>query len=195
MCSSDLTKVHLNEWLCRLNTCNYAYVGSRRIMSESQLTVTTAAGIYRYYDGISFDATGTPTTPLKPFLARRIDKYEVATLNQALEENGFKEMFKVLWASVESDDNIRRWDTNSWLYARDRTDLFAMPDTYANQWREIVANFAFDVESRFDHATQKWEATFTKRTPSATWSRIMEWVKTKMYNTVETEVYQLDWGK
>ena len=183
------TKAHLNEWLYRNERMG---VGSRRIMSESQLVVCAHNKLYRYYDGISFDANGAPTTPLKPFRARRIDKDEVAELNKAIDENGFKEMFKVLWGAVTQEDASRPNRYNArWLSANDRTDVFSMPDLYADEWMGMVACFAFDSESRYNPDTAKWETKNIKRTPSAVWSLIMGWAKTKMYKTIETEVYEL----
>jgi len=183
------TKAHLNEWLYKNERMG---VGSRRIMSENQLVVYTPTSIYRYYDGISFDANGAPTTPLKPFLARRIDKDEVAELNKAMDENGFREMFKVLWGAVTQEDASRPNRYNSrWLTGNDRTDAFSMPDTYAESWREMVAYFAFDTETYWDANIQKYNIRYIKREPSAVWKAIMEWAKHGMYKTIETEVYEL----
>ncbi len=182
------TKKYLNEWLYKNDRMG---VGSRRIMSESQLVVATSKGTYRYYDGISFDANGAPTTPLKPFLARRIDKDEVAELNKALDENGFKEMFKVLWGAVTSDDCPNRYDYRSWMSLKDRTTAFSMPDTYAEGWREMVAYFAFDSETYWDESKAQYNLRYIKREPSAVWKAIMEWAKHGMYKTIETEVYEL----
>ncbi len=183
------TKKYLNEWLYENDRMG---VGSIRVMSESQLVVATPKGTYRYYDGISFDANGAPTTPLKPFRALRIDRDEVAELNKALDENGFKEMFKVLWGAVTQEDASRTNRYNArWLTAKDRTDVFSMPDLYADEWACLVACFAFDAESSFNETTKRWEVALCKRPPSTVWSLIMGWAKTKMFKTIETEVYQL----
>ena len=183
------TKKHLNEWL--YNAPHRMYLGSRRIMSESQLVVATSKGTYRYYDGISFDANGAPTTPLKPFRALRIDRDEVAELNKALDENGFKEMFKVLWGAVTSDDCPNRYDYRSWMSLKDRTDVFSMPDTYAEGWREMVAYFAFDSETYWDESKAQYNIRYIKRSPTNTWGALMSWAKHGMYKTIETEVYEL----
>lgn len=182
------TKAHLNQWLYQNDRM---CVGSRRIMSENQLVVYTPTSLYRYYDGISFDANGAPTTPLKPFRALRIDKEEVAELNQAMDENGFKEMFKVLWGAVTHDDCPNRYDYCSWMGVNDRTDVFSMPDTYAEGWREMVAYFAFDTETYWDEEKARYATRTTKREPPAVWKAIMEWAKAKMYRTIETEVYEI----
>lgn len=120
------TRTHLNEWLPENGRM---WLAASKIMSHSQLAVYTPKNIYRYYDGISFDANGAPTTPLKPFRALRIDRDEVAELNKAIEENGFREMFKVLWGAVTSDDLPNRYDYRAWMSLKDRTDVFSMPDT------------------------------------------------------------------
>lgn len=182
------TKTHLNEWL---HENGRMWLASSKIMSHSQLAVYTPKGTYRYYDGISFDANGAPTTPLKPFFALRIDKDEVAELNQAIDENGFKEMFKVLWGAVTSDDCPNRYDYRSWMSLKDRTDVFAMPDTYAEGWREMVAYFAFDSETYWDANRQQYNIRYIKRSPTNTWGALMSWAKHGMYKTIETEVYEI----
>jgi len=182
------TKTHLNQWLYQnARMC----LASSRVMSHSQLAIYTPKGAYRYYDGISFDANGEPTTPLKPFLALRIDKDEVAELNTALDENGFKEMFKVLWGAVTSDDCPSRWDHLSWQNVNDRTDVFSMPDTYAERWREMVAYFAFDIKTYWDASKQRYDTRYIKRTPTNTWGAIMSWAKHSMHKTIETEVFAI----
>lgn len=182
------TKKYLNEWLYENDRMG---VGSIRVMSESQLVVATSKGTYRYYDGISFDANGAPTTPLKPFRALRIDRDEVAELNKAIEENGFREMFKVLWGAVTSDDLPNRYDYRAWMSLKDRTDVFSMPDTYAEGWREMVAYFAFDSETYWDESKAQYNIRYIKREPSAVWKAIMEWAKHDMLKTIETEVYEI----
>jgi hypothetical protein len=183
------TKTHLNQWLRgHHHFCLY----SDKIMSHSQLSLYTPKNIYRYYDGITFDADGAPTTPLKGFYAKRIDKDEVAELNKALDENGFREMFKVLWGAVTPDECPEpHMQGLTWWAARDRSDVFAMPDVYAEQWRPMVASFAFEVRRSYDMDTQTIRTTHIKRTPSATWSLIMRWVKDDMHKTIETEVFAI----
>lgn len=183
------TKKYLNEWLYRAP--NRLYLGSRRIMSQNQLIMATRTTLYRYYDGISFDANCAPTTPLKPFHACRINKEEVAELNKALDENGFKEMFKVLWGSAKVEDGKRPWDGGTWLYAKDRTDVFSMPDLYADGWQNMVGRFAFDSETYWDANGSQYTLRYIKRDPPAVWKAIMGWAKTHMYKTIETEVYEI----
>jgi len=182
------TKTHLNEWL---RGHHHVCVYSDKIMSQSQLAVYTPKKIYRYYDGITFDADGVPTTPLKPFRALRIDRDEVAELNQAMDESGFKEMFKLLWGAVTAEDCPSRWDYRAWHSLKDRTDVFSMPDTYAEQWREMVAYFAFDTETYWSTNTQKYDLRHIKRSPSGTWGALMSWAKHSMHKTIETEVFAI----
>ena len=182
------TKIHLNEALPQS-----MWVGSTKFMSESQLCINTQAGRYAYYDGITFDADGKPTTELRPFKARRIDKDEVAELNQALDEYGFKEMFKVLWGACEYDESHTMIGNNNhdWRWVRNKLDLFELPDVHADKWRPMVAYFAFEDRWVLDPQTGNHRKTGTKLSPSEAWSNLMRWVKKDMYRTIETEVYEL----
>jgi len=182
------TKTHLNDALPQS-----MWVGSTKFMSESQLCITTQAGRYYYYDGITFDADGKPTTELRPFKARRIDKDEVAELNQALDEYGFKEMFKVLWGACEYDESHTMIGTNNhdWRWVRNKLDLFELPDVHADKWRPMVAYFAFEDRWIRDPQTGNHRKVGDKLDPSTAWSNLMRWVKKDMYRTIETEVYEI----
>lgn len=176
------TKTHLNMALP-----GAYYVASYKVHSHSQLVVSTPKGKYRYYDGITFDADGAPTTELKPFLARRIDKDAVAELNKDMDENGFREMFKVLWGQAKPED----MHTNTeWRWAN-KDHLFSLPDVHAHQWLSMVAHFAFDEKWKRDPVTDKYSKFYIKYDPSVSWSNLMRWVKCDMYNIVETEVYSM----
>jgi len=184
------TKIHLNNALP-----SGWWIGSINFRSESQLCVNTPAGRYRYYDGITFDADGKPTTELHPFKARRIDKDEVAELNQAMDEYGFKEMFKVLWGACEPADTQEarspdQKNNHQWRWVRNKLDLFDMPDVHADKWRYMIATFAFDERWGRDE-TGNFTKLFTKLDPSTTWSRLMRWVKKDMFKTIDTEVYEI----
>ena len=176
------TKTHLNMAL----PAAY-YVSSYKVFSQSQLLVRTPQGRYRYYDGITFDADGTPTTELKPFLAKRIDKDAVAELNKDMDENGFREMFKVLWGQAKPEDMHAN---SEWRWAI--TDhLFSLPDVHAHRWINMVAHFAFEEKWMRDPATGNFTKRYFKYDPSDTWANLMRWVKRDMYQTIETEVYSM----
>lgn len=176
------TKTHLNGAL------PYGFwVASYKVHSHSQMIVRTHTGRYRYYDGITFDADGTPTTELKPFLARRIDKDQVAELNKDMDENGFREMFKVLWGQAKPE----YMHTNGeWRWTKPE-HLFSMPDVYAHMWLNMVSHFAFDEKWRRDPVTDTYGKYYVKYDPSVAWSNLMRWVKRDMYNVIETEVYSM----
>lgn len=176
------TKTHLNMALP-----GAYYVSSYKVHSQSQLTVRTPKGRYRYYDGITFDADGAPTTELKPFFARRIDKNKVAELNKAMDENGFKEMFKVLWGQAKPE-YMRKQSEWRWINTE---HLFSLPDVNAHQWVNMVSHFAFDETWGLDPVTGTYKRVYIKYDPSVTWSNLMRWVKRDMYNIVETEVYSM----
>lgn len=182
------TKTHLNEAMPR-----DMWIGSTKFRSESQLCITTQAGRYYYYDGITFDANGKPTTELRPFKARRIDKDEVAELNRALLDGGFKDMFKMLWAACEYEDTKIDYSNpqRQWQWVRNKLALFELPEVHADKWRHMIAVFAFKETWDRDPRTGMHRQTGHKLDPSTTWSNIMRWAKKDMYQSVETEVYEI----
>lgn len=182
------TKTHLNEAMPR-----DMWIGSTKFRSESQLCITTQAGRYYYYDGITFDADGKPTTERRPFKARRIDKDEVAELNRAMLDGGFKDMFKMLWAACEYEDTKidYRAPEHQWHWVRNKLDLFELPEVHADKWRYMIAAFAFNETWSRDIRTGLATKTGYKLSASTTWANLMRWAKKDMYKTVETEVYEL----
>ena len=181
------TKQHLNMALYFHPTIRPS-ISSRRCFSESQLVLTLPKGHYKYYDGIEFNEAGELLSEPRPFRAHRIDKNETAELHADLAEGGFKDMFRVLWGSVTPEEYIDR-EGHSWRFTRNKTDLVAMPSTYAHHWRSMVAFFAYEERYTFDKVTQTATKSYIKHDPAQTWANIMAFLKSGMYNTVDTEVY------
>lgn len=173
------TKMRLNRSL----PAN-VFVSSYAVMSQSQLILRTPKGRFAYYDGITIDAEGNVTSPLQPFEAKRIDKYEVEELNRDMEESGFKDMFKVLWGAAKPEDAIGH---QPWKYepVSKRPNLIAYPNEYAQYWQAMVAYHAHITDFRTAQLHIKQDAP-------TTWKNLMQWLKAGMYKTIETEVYQLD---
>lgn len=184
--TSMTTKQYLNEAL-RLHPTVRPYLWSHKAFSQSQLTLATPKGYFRYYDGITIAPDGTITTPLKPFLARRLNKDDVADLKKELIEGGFKDTFKVLWAQASADTISKDFSYG----LRDPVDLIAMPDLYAQYWLGFVSHFAFNASASTNAMWWRQGMRTEKRTASQTWSAIMQYLKQRMYETVETEVYQI----
>ena len=160
------------------------FVSSYAVMSQSQLILRTPKGRFRYFDGIMIDADGELISDPEPFLAKRIDKYEVEELNRDMEESGFKDMFKVLWGAAKPEDAIGHL---KWKYepVSKRPNLIAYPNENAEHWQSMVSYHAHITDFRTAQLHIKQDA-------STTWKNLMSWLKAGMYKITETEVYRLD---
>jgi hypothetical protein len=126
----------------------------------------------KYYDGITMDGEGKVITPLRPFEARRLDKAESKEFMDAVEASGFKDMFKLLYATVQPPEGTIG------VYPRRLSDSLTDPE-HAADWPHIIAKYKYE---------QRWVEVGSAQT---CWSRIMSDCKRSMYNTVKTEVVSI----
>jgi hypothetical protein len=158
-------------------------VFNRSIMSLSQTVLRTRYGtMVKYYDGITMDGEGKVITPLRPFEARRIDKAESKEFMDAVEASGFKDMFKLLYATVQPTYRLVLV-----VQHRRLSDILTDPE-HAADWPHIIAKYKYE---------QRWLGIGGKRgwvevgSAQTCWSRIMSDCKRSMYNTVSTEVVSI----
>ena len=177
---SSTTKQWLNYALSLAGLRGF-WLGSKSVMSLSQLTITTPNGTYVYYDGIRFNGDGMLDSKPKPFLARRIDKSESKGFTDNLKVSGFKDVYPLLYAICqppEGGKNIHR----HWK------DYMQDPNS-ADTWPEIIEYFKYD--SRWNHriGQREWHELDNAK---GCWARMTAKAKEDMYNIVETEVTRLD---
>lgn len=125
--ASPTTRSAMNEALCFFGMGG---VGGVRKGGYSQTGVRIGSKTYRYYDGISFAADGTPLTPLKQFTAKRTDREETAEFRQDLKESGFLDVFPVLYQAATLPEQ-------GWLATS--AQKIMTNDCHANDWPELVA--------------------------------------------------------
>lgn len=125
--ASPTTRTAMNQALCFFGMGG---VGSVRKGGYSQTGIRVNGKTYRYYDGMSFAADGTPLTPLKPFTVKRTDREETAEFRKDIKESGFVDMFPVLYNAAEVP-------TRGWLSSQPNKIMAS--DTYSNDWPELVA--------------------------------------------------------
>jgi len=180
--SSSTTK----SWL------NYAFhstrlgmsIGTKSVMSLSQLVMSTPHGHYVYYDGMEFNADRQLTSPPMKFLAKRINKAEVAEFKKGIKESGFKDMFPMLYGMAAPETE------HPSDFIRNLTDFLTDSDN-ADQWLTFISKRKYD---------KRWHYAVSGNTGSHTygivevgdvkscWDGIMKNAKANMYDNLETEV-------
>jgi hypothetical protein len=127
---TSTTRKNLNDVLHTFGTG--MYVSGRRVFGMSQATVTRAGGpTWMFYDGIKFDANRELISVPLSFERKRADKDERAEFRKDVAESGFKDVFTILYQSVQPDEH-RGWFRTS--INRVMRDEF-----YANEWREVIS--------------------------------------------------------
>jgi hypothetical protein len=154
-------------------------VFSRSVMSLNQMVIMRMGKIFRYYDGITFDGEGNVITPLRPFEARRIDKAESKEFMDKVEASGFKNMFKLLYATVQPSES-------STFFPR-VTGSLTDPE-HAADWPHIIAKYKYEQRWLGFGSIREWVEIDNA---AKCWSRIMSMCKRNMYNTVSTEVVSI----
>lgn len=173
---SSTTKQWLNYALSAAGFRGF-WLGSKSVMSLSQLTITTPSGTYLYYDGIRFNAEGQIASTPKPFEARRIDKSESTGFTDNLKVSGFKDVYPLLYATCQPPEGGQRIHRMWKDYLQDAD--------YAEQWPEIIEYFKYDMRWNHVKGGREWHEMDNAQ---ACWARMMAKAKQDMYNNVATEV-------
>jgi hypothetical protein len=157
-------------------------IGKRSILSYSQPVLRVSTKLYYYYDGITLNAQGEIITPLQAFEQKRVDKAATKELANDLQESGFADAFKLLYAVATPDD-----------IERDNYGMFGvrLPDALtdnarADQWKVIIARSKFERQ----YAYPQYEYV-EKSNATACWATIMAQCKKNMYIVSRSETFVL----
>lgn len=150
----------------------YIALSHRKVMGVSQPALRVPQGQVLFYDGITLDAEGTITSPLRCFERRQINKAESAELRADMKESGFTDAFKLLHAVV--DETTER-------YSRTSVVRHAY---HSNDWPSVIAQFA--QERKYDYLVGRYE--YTKKTPQQTWASLMQYLRKELYEIVKTDI-------
>ena len=157
-------------------------MSKRSILSYSQPVLRVGTKLYYYYDGITLNAQGEVITPLQAFEQKRVDKAATKELANDLQESGFTDAFKLLYAVATSDD-----------IERDNYGMFGvrLPDALtdnarADQWKVIIARSKF--VRQYAYPQYKY---IEKSNAKACWATIMAQCKKNMYIVSRSETFVL----
>jgi len=177
---SSTTKQWLNYALGVVGFHGF-WLGSRSVMSMSQLAIKTPSGTYLYYDGIRFNAEGQLVSTPQPFEAKRIDRDESKGFTDNLKVSGFKDMYPLLYATCTPPEGNRTIERFWKDYIQDAD--------HADVWPSIIEFFKYD--TRWDNTTGK-RGWVELDDAQSCWARMMAKAKQNMYTTIRTEVTRLD---
>jgi len=160
-------------------------MGKRSILSYSQPVLRVNGKLYHYYDGITLNAQGEVITPLQAFEQKRIDKVKSQSFADDLVLSGFKDAFKILYATTTVED---RGENDYSLFGVDWTDVLSNNDQ-ADKWKLIIARTKFEKDYWGSRAggslwTEKADA-------KACWAAIMQYCKKNMYVVSRSETFVL----
>ena len=152
-----------------------------RVFSQSQPVLRIGTKRFVYYDGITLNERGEITSELKAFEQKRIDRAETKNLATELQESGFTDAFKLLYAMTTPEDND------------DRVPMFgvrlpdALVDTnHADKWKQIIARNKF--QRRYSYNGYSYEE---RSDAKSCWANLMAECKKNMYVVSRSEIYVL----
>ena len=157
-------------------------MSKRSILSYSQPVLRVGTKLYYYYDGITLNAQGEVITPLQAFEQKRVDRAATKELTNELQESGFTDAFKLLYAVATPDD-----------IEKDNYGMFdvKLPDALtenarADQWKVIIARSKF--VRQYAYPQYKY---IEKSNAKACWATIMAQCKKNMYIVSRSETFVL----
>jgi hypothetical protein len=162
------------------------HVQKQSILSYSQPVIIVGGKRYYFYDGITLNAQGEIITPLQAFEQKRVDKAATKELANDLQESGFADSFKLLYAVATHED-----------MAHDDYAYFGikLPETLANndqadRWKTIIARNKFERSYRWSSTNAGYEFV-EKSDAKACWATIMAACKKNMYIVSRSETFVL----
>jgi hypothetical protein len=157
-------------------------MGKRSILSYSQPVLRVNGKLYSYYDGITLNAQGEIITPLQAFEQKRVDKAATKELANDLQESGFTDAFKLLYAVATVDDME---PDNYGMFGVKLPDALT-DNSRADTWKMIIARSKFQREYAYPQYTY-----VEKSNAKACWATIMAACKKNMYIVSRSETFVL----
>lgn len=185
-------KLHTNGWYDRPSTLwriNEAFsfmpysmaMYHRKVMGVSQPILDVRQGRVLFYDGITLDAEGSITSPLRHFERKQINKAESAELRGDMKESGFTDAFKLLHAVCTSEDKGPYTGRHSSV-----RQIVTSPDC-ADDWPALISRWAWGRQYSF--ATHSYGTV--KADAKTTWGALMQHLRKDCYEIVQTDITTL----
>jgi hypothetical protein len=134
---TSTTKKNLNDALTRF--IGWGNVGTLRVFSYNQMAIIAKGKMYKFYDGMEFDAEGNVLSPLQCFERKQTDREETAEFRKEVEASGFKEVWPVLFATAEP---VLRWGyaVLRWGYDRPPVRKMVTEAHHSHHWADYAAH-------------------------------------------------------
>ena len=158
------------------------HVQKQSILSYSQPVIVVGGKRFYYYDGITLNAQGEVITPLQAFEQKRVDKVATKELAVDLQESGFTDAFKLLYAVATPDDMEK---DNYGMFGVKLPDALSDSDR-ADTWKMIIARNKF--VRQYAYPQYKY---IEKSNAKACWATIMAACKKNMYIVSRSETFVL----
>jgi hypothetical protein len=178
----NTTIIRLNEAFSFMPDLMYVNLRKQSVYSYSQPVLRVNDKLFSYYDGITLNAQCEVITPLQAFEQKRVDKAATKELANDLQESGFADAFKLLYAVATPDD-----------MEKDNYGMFGvrLPDalsdsTRADTWKMVIARSKFQRE----YAYPQYQYV-EKSNAKACWATIMAQCKKNMYIVSRSETFVL----
>jgi hypothetical protein len=157
-------------------------MGKRSVFSYSQPVLRVNGKLYSYYDGITLNAQGEVITPLQAFEQKRVDRAATKELTNELQESGFTDAFKLLYAVATLDDMEK---DNYGMFGVRLPD--ALSDTNrADTWKIVIARSKF--QRKYAYPQYQY---VEKSNAKACWANLMAECKKNMYIVSRSETFVL----
>ena len=160
-------------------------MGKQSVFSYSQPVLRVNGKRYYFYDGITLNAQGEIITPLQAFEQKRTDRVATKALAVDLQESGFTDAFKLLYAVATPDDME---PDNYGMFGVRLPD--ALSDTNrADAWKMVIARNKF--ERGYSWASGGGYTYEERSNAKACWATIMAACKKNMYIVSRSETFVL----
>lgn len=179
--SHNTTIIRLNEAMHWFFEGVSSSMYKRTVFSYSQPVIRVHDKLYSYYDGITLSATGEVLTPLQAFEQKRTDRAATKELADDLQTSGFKDAFKLLYATATPEDVE---EDNYALFGINWSDILCNNDQ-AHHWKTIIARNKYE---RSYWGQVQWTE---KSNAKACWASIMQYCKKNMYIVSRSETFVL----
>ena len=183
----NTTIIRLNDALLTFFDGVRVQMCKQSILSYSQPVLNVDGKRFAYYDGVILNEQGEILTPLQAFEKKRVDKAETKALANDLQESGFTDAFKLLYAMATKED--MELDSHS-LFGVKLPEVFA-DSGQADKWKIIIARNKFERSYSWSGTGSRGYDYIERSDAKLCWANLMAECKKNMYVVSRSETYVL----